>query len=280
MDYWQLYDNVKSFEKLDDQRKKEIINSIFTQKMAARYNYPLMVSLLIKHLDDALAIKLFDYFVTYGNHSYNSDDGLNIINYVYGIPNGRNTVINILKKSKSKKLLRSLLMLDDISHEEEEIGLRALAGVKCAPDGLFINKYKPSVEVIKKLPPVMRLKVIESLLSNDDISYDILANFSKPDEFKSLLFGAVLRHNIRVNTVWDKYNETKHRATKSATKVHGNCENCGDYSITIKSTRMGTQSGFDSTRIGRSLKNSGCALCGRWSQKTKKVTSYDLQRNK
>ncbi|KKL75228.1 hypothetical protein LCGC14_2056990 [marine sediment metagenome] len=272
MDLWKYHDDVNSFNTISEERRQEIIKIMLTEAAASEYYYISMLCSVIKHLDNNLALKLFNNYILYGsNYTYDTEKAHFVVKNVYARNSIKSDVKNLLKKSKNKSILRTILMLEDISYDEEELGLRALSGMKYAPDSLFINRYKPSVEAVKKLPPVMRLKAIESLLSNNNISYNILENFSNSDEFKSLLFGAVLRHNDRVNTVCKKYHEVINRATQSITTVKGDCENCGKYSIAIKSTRVGTITGLNNTRIGQSLQNSGCALCGRWGQQDKQI---------
>lgn len=269
---WDLVDDIRSFNTINDERKQEIIDIMMTKRAPRTYGYTSIFHELIKYLNDNIALKMFRNFIINGGYYMpDTERAYPIIKNVYNRGGIKKDVKDIIRVSKNIKALRTLLLLDDITVKDEELGLRALSGMKNAPDILFVNKYKPSVEAMKNLPPVIRLNVMESLLSNHNISYNVFENFTDQDEFKSLLFGSVLRHNDRANVVWKKYNEVQNRSIQSTTMVEGDCENCGKYTISIKSTRMGTLDGLNSTRIGRSLKNSNCALCEKWGQPEKQI---------
>ena len=134
---------------------------------------------------------------------------------------------------------------------------------------IITNKYKPSIAALKKLPPVMRLKTFETLLSNDSLAYNIFSNFKNEDDFKLMLFSSVLRHRDRAETVWEKYQEVSMLGKKGTIKSKFNCSNCGDYEINITSTRGRTKAGLDKMLFSRTagMNSDICKLCGKYNQK-------------
>lgn len=270
---WKYYKDIEKWEDTPQDRQDEIIEALMTDTVTKTYNYPSTLFDVIYHLtDEKTIIKLFDHFIHKGGeYALGNDASYAIVHQVHDKVKNKQYVIDAIQKSKYKKLHRAFLLLKNRTEKEEELGLRALSGVKYAPDVLYTNRYKPNFNAVQKLPPIMRLKALEALLSNTNIAYNIFENCADEDEFKKLLFGSVLRHRDRVEVICDKYREMKDLGSEATVLIKCNCENCGEYEVTVKSTRVRTQTGLDTTRIGQFMSNKSCALCGRWGENDKQV---------
>lgn len=188
--------------------------------------------------------------------SYHGWRYYNIVSKLYKV-NPQFVKSNILS-SKDKTTKRALLLFDGLTLDEEILGLRALSGKKYAPNEIREAKYKPSKEAVKKLPPIMRLGVMEALAYN--VSYNMFENFNS-DEFKELFFASVTKHRDRVESICEKYKESCENGQEAEIIITADCTSCGRYSISIKSSRARTATGLRNTRLAN-LTRSYCALCG------------------
>lgn len=270
---WNYYKDIENWKDTSKNKKEEIIDALMKDRIINSYNYPSTLSDVIGKLtDEQTILKLFDHFISKGSsYALGNDASYIIVHQVHEKVKDKQRIKDIIRDTKHKKLHRSFLLLENRTEKEEELGLRALAGVKYAPDVLYTKRYKPNINAIKNLPPIMRLNALETLLGNSNIAYNIFENCKDEDEFKALLFGSVLRHRDRVEVVCDKYREMKDLGSKATVLLKCSCENCGEYEISIKSTRVRTQTGLDATKIGSFMSNKSCSLCGRWGENDKQI---------
>lgn len=271
---WNYSNKIENYSTLPPDEQKEVIDVMTSEESISHYYYESYLRILIPQLKDKDLI--YNMVVNYlGSRRrrgyYYSDGALDLVVKIYELVDNKKGIKDLLKNTEDKSLARAYLLLDDITEDEEELGLRALSRSKYCPEIVYTRRYKPSVKAMAKLPPVMRLKTFETMLNNRHMGYNLLSNFSDPDEFKSLLFGAVLRHRERVELVWDKYQEISYIGQEATVEIKGTCENCGEYSLTLTSTRTRTKTGFNGTRIGRNLNGSNCVLCGRYGQPKKQI---------
>lgn len=163
-------------------------------------------------------------------------------------------------KSNSKFITKLILTTDGISIDEEVLALRAISTSKYVPEEIYKIKYKPNLKALRKLPPVMRLKTLESLVNSRKVRYDIFGHISE-DNFKALLFTSSLKHTDRVSAMANKYNELKYMGQKATLEIKGNCDICGDYSIKVTSGVIRTATGLRSAAGIKLLANHYCPFC-------------------
>jgi len=274
MSLWKYQSDIEQFSdtnNVSDDRRKEIINVMLSDDAVRYWNYGSIFRSLLKHIDADLAFKIFKHYIDKGeSYSFDSNSDYEIATKVYNMYNDKAEVKKVIRTCKSKRVRRALLIIEDMSVEDETIGLRALSGLKYPPDTLYEFKYKPSVDAVKALPPIMRLSALETLLNNNNMAYNIFDNFADPEEFKALLFSATLRHRDRVEAVWDKFNEASNLGTEATVMVKYLCPNCGDIDVSIKSMCARTPAGLSNTRLGAFLNYQSCPLCGRYGDDIKK----------
>jgi len=270
MSLWKYYHDIGKFNELIPDRQQEIIDAILTVEYITAWNYPSMLATLIEKVStDELAIKLLDNYLS--NATYlDTDSSYKAIQNAYIRCKDKDIIKKIIKNCKLSPAHRALLGMKDLTFAEEDMGLRSLSTVKYAPNMIYENKYAPSKEAIKNLPPVMRLNMFETLLENNNIAYNVFANFTDPEDFKAMLFGAVLRHRGRVEIIWEKFNEIKNYGEEATIVISYTCANCGKFDISIKSVRARTETGLNKTQLGRHLRNKDCPLCGAWGDNVSK----------
>jgi len=273
MSLWQYHSDVNKWDDITEVKKEEIINILLSTIFINAYDYPSILSSVIAHLtDEKLITKLFDFYINNINtYVLSNDIHYLVICQVHEKIKDKQHIKNALVASKNKKLNKVFLLLDDRTEKEEELGLRALSGIKYAPSALYIKRYKPTLNVVENLPPVMRLNIFETLLNNANIAYNIFENFADEDKFKALLFGSVLRHRDRVEVICDKYREMKDLGSEATVIIKCDCKNCGEYDVSIKSTRVRTQTGLNKTKLGRWVSRKACLLCGSLDEGDKQI---------
>ena len=266
MNFWNLYNEIKKFDQLSTNDKQKLLDMIFEESSPKQYNFALIVSNLLPKIDAGTSLRLLKHYIENGNdYTLKSDHLCSIVRDVYKYEENKKDVKDIIFNSSFQCVNRALLVVDDLNAVEEEKGLRALSSSKYTPDCVLTTRYKPSAQIIKKLPPVMRLNILESLSNEIHIAYNIFENLGDIDDFRSLLFGSVLRHPKRAEKMVERYREIVGLGKPGVIKIKSACNNCGEYEITIRSDRIKTVAGLDKSRIGR-LVNSHCALCGKYTQ--------------
>ena len=278
MGFWKYYNDIENYSSLSDDEKDNVINIMENKRYFHYWNYLPLLKILIPQITPKKAFSLVKGFISEPKlTSIDTDRLFKVIFTLIDCYGSDQEVKDLISSCKKKTVPRVLLGLKGISVDEEILGLRGLQSIGVAPDFVYAVQYKPSKDAIKALPPVMRLKVFEALLSNTDISYNIFENFA-PDEFKSLLFGAVLRHRERTEEVWNRFQEVRFLGKESAVSVEYECVNCQKFKITIDSVRVRTETGLKNTQIGYTLMRNTCPLCGRYGEdniKRKLITYTD-----
>jgi len=263
---WDLYDDIKGFKNASEEKRKEVLDALLLQEHAEHYNFAWMLNDVIPHLDADKSLEVFEFFITKaGAYSLDSDYMYNIAQSVCKHEKNKKYVKKFLLESNTKRANRALLFTDNLTEEEEEKGLRALSTTKYTPDCIHAARFIPSENVIKKLPPVMRLNVLETLTNENHLAYNIFENLGDSDEFQTLLFGAVLRHNTRVEVMVKRHREVIGLGNTSTVIIKQTCDNCGEYEIKITSNRINTRSSIKKTSIRHLSERSSCALCGKYS---------------
>lgn len=167
---------------------------------------------------------------------------------------------NILLSCENKRLHRMVLGFPNLTVKEEEAGLRGLAFYSSCPESLYQANYTPSYEALLKMPTVTRLKVIEALLDNKHIGYNIFKNINA-DAIEPLLFGSSLRHKDRVASVCEAHKYFSKLDTKSTVVISYDCSVCGQYDVTLNSTKIHAEEDFKHTGNARALIWKTCMFC-------------------
>lgn len=256
---WKEYHNVRKFSSLPHNEKQRILDLLAKKEVLQSYYADTIVSAIKGQVDEKTYFKIASDFILYGKGtSMKSRAVLEIVEEAYRINSDETK--NLLRKSTSNSLSKLILLCDNNSIDDEVKGLRALSGSKYVPSKIHAIKFKPRLEALKKLPPVMRLKALESLTNSRKLKYNIFENISE-DDFKSLLFTSSLKHTERVETVCNKYSELKYMGIRSSVKVSGCCDFCGDFEVSVTSNVVRTKTGMQSTYFGRGLLRKCCPFC-------------------
>lgn len=158
---------------------------------------------------------------------------------------------------------RALFCYKDLTIEEEVAGLRSCTAGASYELSSFISelKYQPRAEALKEMPTVMRLACLERLTNDIFASYNIFGKITDDEEFKSLLFGPVLRHQERAEAIWERYCELKLSGTPGKITITYDCSKCGEIKITFESNVVRTKGRIRSTRFGENLLTPYCPVC-------------------
>jgi hypothetical protein len=166
-----------------------------------------------------------------------------------------------IKGSIRTDIRRLILSFPNLTVDEEELGLRDLSNTKYCPTAVLSAEYKPSLEAIKRLPSIMRLKCLETLVGSRFNAYNIFERITDPDEFKSLLFSCTIKHRDRAEQVWHKYQEITQLGVMATVAIEGECTQCKEFSITIKSRVVRTKAGLECTRLKYHIGTTRCPFC-------------------
>lgn len=259
---WNEYGNARNFPILSKSDQDRLITLLLTKEVVRYYYSDVIINIIRPHLDNKTFIDIAYNFINNGKaYSMKSNNTYEIFNAMYNIdPTGSKVAI---MNSKIPALNKLILMCNDLTIEEEIKGLRALSTSKYIPSKIYKLRYKPRLKALIKLPPIMRLKTIEALINSRKLKYNIFENIPN-DKFKALLFTPALnlKYSDKVETIYNKYDEIKYMGIESTVKVSGQCDLCGDYSITIKSNVIRTSTGMRATNLGRlAINKVYCPFC-------------------
>jgi hypothetical protein len=257
---WSEYNKAKRFSTLRKDEQDSLIKVLQTKEAAQSYYFGALINVIKPHIDHKIFLSMAYNFIENGRAgAMKSRNTHEIFEAAYRIdPSG---IKSLAFNSSSSALTKLILICDNLTIDEEVKGLRALSTSKYMPNKIHELKYKPKLEALKKLPPVMRLKTIETLANSGRLKYNIFEHVPE-DEFKALLFTSSLKHTDRVQVACNKYDELKYMGIESTVRVSGCCSLCGDYSISITSKVVRTSTGMKETSLGRYLINrSNCPFC-------------------
>ena len=253
-----FYSDLRNFNTLSPTRQSEVLDLI--KKSTQDYYYEYAVEAIIEHLNKNDALDLFDNYAKRANIK-NSVRLHRLCLYVMKLDSVRIRSL-IVNPSSSNDLQKMILWLSSFTIEEEEQGLRALSKSKQVPSFIYDAKYKPRIEALKKLPSIMRLNCLESLVNQKYNSYNIFGNITDEEEFKSLVFSSTLKHRDRVEALWNKYRDLKGVGSPGSILASGSCSGCGEFEIIINSMVVKTQECLKKSRIGCYSLGSHCPFCG------------------
>jgi len=264
---YSLYDKSHNFGSLNDIEKAKIIKFL---KEPSNNSHWYVVGTMQNvrphvHIDEFKNI-LTSVILTHKSSS--SDDLIDLLIEFAG--DNKKFVVDLINKSDSKQLPKVFLCMDH--NEDEEVrGLRSMSLIKYPPSMIFKTKYQPTLEALKKLPPVMRLQALEAITNRKMLGYNPFGKIKDKDEFRSMLFGALLRYTDRIEQVWQKYQEYSGFGKDSLVKIKAECETCGEYSFSIASKCIRTFTGFKSSRLFWLFDNKMCTICGEYGKITAQV---------
>lgn len=265
MDRYEAYNIVDKFEILPAETQEDFLNNIKISSINIT-SYALFQ--LLSKINDESIVELVETYFKNNNLSlgYHAKNIFAKIIELAKKEEYKDRVTNAMRESKTLDLNRCLLLLPNFTIEDEIKALRALSSLKSLPSDFFKIRFAPRAAALKELPPIMRLNLLETLTENKNVSYNIFKNLPDPEEFKTILFGAVVKYRDRVENIWNKYNEISLMNREAEAVISGNCQYCGDYRIMINHQRVHTMNNFLNTTIGQWLYASRCPLCGHWQQ--------------
>lgn len=274
--YYHLYNDIRRYTTLTDIEKNKIIDTLSTAQCARDYSFLGYVNQILSFLNKDDTIKIFDNMIAHYPHSrsYYEDNLYETVKKAYDFD--KDHVKNVILNRTDDAYDKTLLLFENITTEEEARGLRALAQRKYCPRIIHTSKYSPTEGAIKLLPPVMRLKVLETLSNGSHLAYNVFSNFKDPDEFKTLMFSSVLKHRERAEAVWNKYKEIAYIGLDAKITIKTNCPNCGEFNVDISSTRIRTKTGLANTQLWNCFRYNRCSLCGA-ANSTSQVIEHNKQ---
>lgn len=252
-----IWHKMNNYDKMSNEQKERVYLYLISPNTAG-YRIRWHIADLMKKLDDKEKI-----FALFGRSLEIGSSGNEVkADFFCALKADKDRCLNMVRSFKAHSFNTALLVYGS-SLGDEVLGLRALSKSKYAPDFIFTEKYQPSLEALNQLPPVMRLKAIESLTSNEQLGYNVFGKITDAEEFRKMLFASVLRHRDRVERVWTKFNELCLVGKQSVITATMDCSNCGKYSVTLNSSVVSTESKLRNTSIGRWLFSKNCPICRR-----------------
>ena len=263
-DSWHYYGLVRNFNAASQADQDETLAFFLQQNNESRYYWYIDgITTLVKTIPQTKT-KLDLARAAFSRTNYSATKSYGLCKLLVEIMpyDTNNEIRELVLNSEDTAVGKLSLMYDGITVEQEANALRHLSQNKSCPDGIYNARYTPRIEALKELPSVGRLKALESLLSNNHLAYNIFEKVVDSEEFKSLLFGSVLRHRERAEVIWKKYQESVNLGTPGTVSLKGNCSNCGQFELTLKSSRTRTSVGFQRTNLSRYIYKDCCILCG------------------
>lgn len=264
--WWEWRNDVYDFDKFTDNKKQDIIEVILYRTLgepsSRHHSYVWAVSNIINHVDNVTGLKLLKSCI----NDKNDEPMLDVVSIlaVRGVDD--NTLKSTLFSSAGVSAQKALLCLPNLAVKEEELALRAISTSTYTPRSIYDKKYCPSLDALKKLPPIMRLKSLESLLNVSNLSYNIFEKITNEEEFKSLLFSASTKHLDRVNSVWEKYQDIVKKGTIGILTIKYLCKKCGVIEVKITSGVLHSKSSLENSYL-KNLTHDWCPVCGDYNSK-------------
>lgn len=184
---------------------------------------------------------------------------------------GHDKFVSFFENSKIFNDNKSIyIALNSYTLKQEIDALRDITGKYKIWERTYKMQYKVSKEAIEKLPPVMRVKVLQYFLDVDFLPYNIFGNIPE-DDFKSLLFGASLKHNELVNFIWKRYEELCKVSDPVSVKWSFECKTCGKFDIKMQNKMIVSERILKETRLFKILDHSQCPVCSKRMENGSKV---------
>lgn len=224
------------------------------------YHYSRCVVLMME-LEPSIAKQLFKSFIKkaqskdFGKDKYVSEIATYALKSMF-----RDEISEIISSCKNERAYRMLAVLPNLNTDEQAMVLRGLSFCSNPPHYVIANKFAPTIEALKKLPTITRLKALECLVSNTSVGYDIFQNISDSD-MEVCLFGSALKYRERVEKVWSSFKYFKNLNNTSVVRIEYDCNICGKYSVQITSNKIHELEDFKHTRNARSLVWRTCMFC-------------------
>ncbi len=260
MSIWhQEHHNISNFANISKQEQDRIVGLMCDKNAVKDYWFELSLERIMPHLSDSQQLKIALNIIQSGEKRGRTSALYNCIKKSFDI--NPDVIKNAINSSPESSITKILLILNP-NKDEEIKGLRALSTNKHTPDIIYENKYEPSIQAIKDLPPVMRLNVLETLANSRYVNYNIFSNINE-NNFEDLLFPNIIKYPQRVSDIMDRFREIRYRGTDSKISVEGECDRCGPYEFVLKSKSFRTETGLKSTNTGRILLGNHCPFCYR-----------------
>lgn len=261
--YYNFSDKLALWNSISEKQKNDIVH-IAANSYAGDKAIELFDS---GHLDKDTVFNVFKRYMEFSHYSTHFLDIVNRIGLLG--PEYEREFREYLKSFGPSKgfAARALFCYKDITIDEEVAGLRSCTSGMNYELSNFVSelRFQPRADALKQLPTVMRLSCLEKLTSDTFIPYNIFGNIKDDEEFKSLLFGPVLRHQERAEAIWDRYCELKHSGKPGKVTIKHNCEKCGEIKIIVESNVVRTKDRVRGTRFGEYLLTSRCPICNNGS---------------
>lgn len=269
--HYNIWDKMRNFDNMSADMQRAVYDYIVGKdEWGRRYHIGELMDKSV--FDKEQKFALFNKYLSTGG--YDNDDE-EIFNKACELDEKRTK--EEIKKFKDCHMTRRFVTLASMTKDEEVLALRAMSKSKYAPGYVFNAQYCPTLNAIKQLAPIMRLKSLEALTSNIHVSYNVFSNIDDEEEFKRLLFSSVIRYRDRAEAVWEKYNELKHTGTEGTVIIKYNCANCKDFEFRLTSSVVRTKTKLEATRFGQYLASICCLLCGQWNTMQGPTISGDLE---
>lgn len=256
---YNLRNELREWNRLDSASQEKLLKKLEIVDGGSWLYTPVMAEIMSK-CSVVWRERLFKAYIKHGkSRDFGKDRCIEkMINL--NLDDGVSKVKKMLLSCENERLHRMILGLSNLSINEEVAGLRGLSFYSSCPSSLYTNKYSPTLPALKKLPTVKRLKVMEALLANKHIGYNIF-KYIDEDELEPLLFGSSLRHKERVAEVCVAYNYFSRLGESSKVKLDYDCTVCGKYDIVLSSNKIHSLSDFNHTNNARCLIWRSCLFC-------------------
>lgn len=239
-----IWHKMNNYDKLTEDQREAVFNYL-VDKNNAGYRVRWHIDDMMKKLSDPEKI-----FILFNRAMDIGSSGNDVTPAFFtALKTDKERCLKIVKSYKNHSFHTALLVYGS-SLDDEVSGLRALSKSKYAPGFVFKAKYQPRLDALNQLPPVMRLKAIESLTSNEQLGYNVFGKITDAEEFRKMLFASVMRHRDRVEFVWERFSEMCLLGRQSVITAHMECSNCGPYSVTLNSSVVSTERKLKNTYMG------------------------------
>lgn len=249
--------DMANFSTLHKERQIELINMM---KGPETLKSSYWGSIFLDDIEPYISMQDFEEIITNFLLNNSKLDANRLLKHMEKLYNyNTKKTIELVKKS-NKIALQKIFPVLDKSEEVEEMALRAISKGRKIPALLEKNKFVPKKEIMEKLPPITRLKVLEAFANTKMSDFNVFENFDK-DDIEKLLFPSMTRYPNKISTIMNKFNEIQHRGETSTIEISATCPNCGEYNFAISTKIIRSQETFQKTYVGRNIMNSYCPFC-------------------